>query len=159
MCRSNRTSSFADGEALRPVTPSAASRPALRRRPGERNGTHLTSRLQRRRMLAAAAGTVASLSGLSAIGLSAAQNTPSEARLPNPAASWTLEFFGPSERQRSIGSFRRKCSAPVSSRVALLSSSITSWRARRAGGRLVNAGSLGRRTPANRGCSGTFVYT
>ena len=49
-------------------------------------------------MLAAAAGTVASLSGLSAIGLSAAQNTPSEARLPNPAASWTLEFFGPSER-------------------------------------------------------------
>ncbi|MDQ6872506.1 MAG: gluconate 2-dehydrogenase subunit 3 family protein, partial [Gemmatimonadota bacterium] len=61
-------------------------------------GSHSTFQLRRRRILAAAAGTVAWLSGLSAIRPSDAQSTRSAGRLPNPAASRTLEFFGPSER-------------------------------------------------------------
>ena len=61
-------------------------------------GTHSTFQLQRRRILAAAAASVAWLSGLTTIRPSNAQAPRSAGRLSNPAASRTLEFFSPSER-------------------------------------------------------------
>lgn len=59
-------------------------------------GPHSSFQLQRRRVLAAAAASLAWWSGLAAIRPSRAQ-AGGAGRLPNPAASRALEFFSPGE--------------------------------------------------------------